>query len=59
MMQVIFVIVVFKILNFFSVMVSGKFSAWNRLFLVAMHLYVSQINHKPSAPRMGATKMDF
>ena len=68
MMQVVFVIAEFKISNFllsynliedtqkspvFSV--SGKFFAWE-LFLVAIYLYVFQINHKPSVPHMGATK---
>ena len=72
MMQVVFVIVEFKISNFFllqynliednhkspSFSVSGKFFAWE-LFLVAMYLYVFQINYKPSVPQMGATKMHF
>ena len=41
-----------------SFSVSGKFFAWE-IFLVAMYLYVFQINHKPSVPQMGATKMHF
>ena len=72
MMQVVFVIVEFK--NFESFCcnriliednhkspvfsVSGKFFAWE-LFLVAMYLYIFQINHKPSVPQMAATKMHF
>ena len=69
MMQVVFITVEFKISNFllqynliednhkspvFSV--SGRFFAWE-LFLVAMYLYVFQINHKRSVPQMGATKI--
>ena len=62
MVQVVFVIVEFKISNFFAVvqngfLVSGKFFAWE-LFLVAIYLYVFQINHKPSVPQMGATKQN-
>ena len=67
MMQVVFVIVEFKILKYnliednhkspvFSVF--GKFFT-SEIFLVAMYLYVFQINHKPSVPQMGATKMPF
>ena len=61
MMQVVFVLVEFKISNFFPnhkspvFSVSGKFFAW-KLFVVAIYLYVFQINPKPSVPQMGATK---
>ena len=36
---------------------SGKFFAWE-LFLVAMYVYVFQINHKRRVPQMGATKLN-
>ena len=70
-MQVVFVIVEFKISNFFAVMqfnrrqsqIARFLSIWQvfRLgtFLVAMYLHVFQINHKPSVPQMGGTKMHF
>ena len=67
MMQVVFVIVEFKISNFFAVIednnkspvfsVSGKFFAWEQQ--VTIYLYTFQINHKPSVPQMGATEVHF
>ena len=66
MMQAVFVIVEFKILNIFAVITNHLFSQYlaslsleNLIFLVAMYLYVFQINHKPSGPQMGVTKMHF
>ena len=66
MIQVVFVIVEFKISNLFAVIITNhQFSQYlesfslGNFFLVAMYLYVFQINHKPSVPQMGATKMHF
>ena len=67
-MQVVFVIVEFKISNFCAVIqfnriitnhtVSQYLASFllGNLFLVAIYLYVYHINHKPSVPQMGATK---